>query len=176
MRNRRSLRIPRFDYLGPHRYFITYAAFRGEARFTSRDIVTLVTSQFLRACDETAFEIVTYCFMPDHVHLLIHGLESRANCKRFISKSKQYSGFQFKARYGQALWQRDAWESVLNSDDECRNVARYILANPVRAKLAERPHDYPYSGSFAWDAQALLLMMDPVSREGEEERKNGRLP
>lgn len=124
--------------------------------FVSREPVSLVSAQFLRAAGEERFEILTYCFMPDHVHLLVEALDDGSDGKAFIARSKQYSGYHYRARTGEKLWQRDSFERALRNTEGSLAVARYILANPVRAGLVTRPFDYPYSGSFAWDRQALL--------------------
>ena len=156
VQSRRSLRLPGFDYRGCHRYFLTYGTFARTRVFVERAAVALVSTQFLRAAAEERFEILTYCFMPDHVHLLVEATDDGSDGKGFIARSKQYSGFHHKARTGCRLWQRDSFERVLRDSEGSLAVSRYILANPVRAGLVARPLDYPYSGSFAWDRQALL--------------------
>ena len=168
MQNRRSLRLPGFDYLGCYRYFLTYGTFARMRHFAVAEAVSLVSTQFLRAATEERFEILTYCFMPDHVHLLVEGTDDGCDGKAFIARSKQYSGYYFKARTGRKLWQRDSFERVLRDTEGTLAVARYILANPVRAGLVQRPFDYPYSGSFVWDEQALLDVF-VASKSGFEE-------
>ena len=156
MRDRRSLRLPGFAYRGCHRYFLAYGTLSRTRVFVTRDAVARVSAQFLRAASEQRFEILTYCFMPDHVHLLVEGLDDTSDAKVFFARSKQYSGFHYKARTGCRLWQRDSFERVLRDNEGSLAVSRYILANPVRAGLVARPLDYPFSGSFSWDRQALL--------------------
>ena len=156
VQSRRSLRVPGFDYRGCHRYFLTYGTFARTRVFIERAAVALVCTQFLRAATDERFEILTYCFMPDHVHLLVEGIDEGSDGKGFIARSKQYSAFKYKARTACRLWQRDSFERVLRDSEGSLAVSRYILANPVRAGLVSRPFDYPYSGSFAWDRQALL--------------------
>jgi hypothetical protein len=41
-------------------------------------------------------------------------------------------------------WQRDFFEHRLRNDESARQKADYILYNPVRAGLVERPEDWPY--------------------------------
>ena len=38
----------------------------------------------------------------------------------------------------------DRW---LRKDEEPRTIVRYIIENPVRAKLVEKAEDYPFTGS-----------------------------
>ena len=104
--------------------------------------------------------IVAYCFMPDHVHLLVEGQHVGADARRFIALAKQYSGYGYARRVGRPLWQRFAYERVLRSADAIREVARYIFANPVRVGLVKRAEDYPFSGSFTHPMQDLLQGVD----------------
>ena len=49
---------------------------------------------------------------------------------------------QFNTRY---LWQDGYYERVLRSRHALETVVRYVLENPVRAGLASKPGDYPFS-------------------------------
>src|SRR6185503_12001212 len=110
------------------------------------DAVDLVLSQIQRATSEERFALIAYCFMPDHVHLLVEGQVDDSDALRLIRAAKQYSGFYFKQRFGQQLWQRYGFERTLRDDEATLSVARYILENPVRARLVRNPEDYPFSG------------------------------
>ena len=116
----------------------------------------LILEQFARSATEQQFAILAYCFMPDHVHLLVEGQAETSDCKRFIARAKQYSGFYYLKRYGDRLWQRYGFERVLRSEEITMVVARYILANPVRGGLVDRVEDYPFSGSLVYTLQQLL--------------------
>jgi len=146
-----------FDYMGPHRYSIRFCTFERTPRFAEPDVVDLTLKQFLRAAAEERFEILAYCFMPDHVHLLIQGASEDSDCKRFIFRAKQYSGFYYSRQYEkQQLWQRYCCERVLRNDEATLVVARYIVANPVRAGLVSQPEDYPFVGSCVVTLRELL--------------------
>ena len=85
--------------------------------------------------------------MPDHVHLLIQGLRADSDCKRFISRAKQFSGFYYKQRCKRKLWQRYGYERVVRDDEATIDAARYILANPLRAGLVKDIREYRFTGS-----------------------------
>ena len=114
----------------------------------------------MRAAIEEGFAIVAYCFMPDHVHLLIEGLQESSDCKRFMTKAKQYAGSYYKKRFSQRLWQRYGYERILRSDDTILTVARYIVMNPIRAGLVTCPENYPFIGSLMF---TLAQLLDGVS-------------
>ena len=85
--------------------------------------------------------------MPDHVHLLIEGLRADSDCKRFISRAKQFSGFYYSQQHQRRLWQRYGYERVMRDDEATIDAARYILANPLRAELVKDIREYPFTGS-----------------------------
>ena len=43
------------------------------------------------------------------------------------------------------MWQSRYFERILRREETMQRVADYIMANPVRAGLAERVGDYPYA-------------------------------
>ena len=94
--------------------------------------------------------------MPDHVHLLIEGCTDDADCRAFIARAKQYSGFHYSKQYRTALWQRYGFERILRDHEPPSVAARYILANPVRAGLVQRIEDYPFVGSFIYTTEQLI--------------------
>jgi putative transposase len=145
-----------FDYLGLHQYFLTFCTYDRACRFTNADAVALARTQIARAAVEERFAVVAYCYMPDHVHLLVEGQSDDSDCKRFIARAKQYSGFYHRAAFGRRLWQRFGYEHVLRNDEAAISVARYIIENPVRAGLVAAVQDYPFSGSDVYSLEQLL--------------------
>src|SRR5436305_10575824 len=117
MRTNQPGHLKSFDYRGFHRYSLTFCTDLRRRVFTDADSVALVKAQILRAATENAFALIAYCFMPDHVHLLVEGLQDRSDGLRFIKFAKQYSGFYFSQMRGQKLWQRYGFEHVLHDDD-----------------------------------------------------------
>ncbi|HKF67637.1 MAG TPA: transposase [Vicinamibacterales bacterium] len=145
-----------FDYIGLHRYFLTFCCHSQQPRFRNRTVVELVRAQIRRAAHDEQFVIPAYCFMPDHLHLLIEATGDQSNGLKFISKAKQLSGFHYKQRYRLPLWQRYGYEHVLRDDEKTKVVARYILENPVRAGLVKSPEDFPFLGSDTHSVQEVL--------------------
>lgn len=94
--------------------------------------------------------------MPDHVHLLVAGTTEAASFLRFLKKAKQLSGYYYKQRFGQPLWQPNSYEHVLRDEEATGAVLRYILENPVKARLVETPVDYPHVGSDVYTIDQLV--------------------
>ncbi len=147
-------RLHDFDYLGPHAYSVTCATFKRTSYFTSNNAVALIMPALKDTSSKDKFAICTYCFMPDHLHLLVGG-DEQSLLPRFVQSFKQTRGFQFKKSFAKPLWQRGYYEHVLRKDEALRDVARYILNNPVRAGIVDDYRKYPYSGSFVFDINQL---------------------
>ncbi len=98
--------------------------------------------------------------MPDHVHLLVHGQSEAADCKRFITAAKQYSGYYYRRQFPGMLWQRYGYERTLRKDEDTVTVARYIAENPVRAGLARSVEEYPFTGSLVCELRDLFQSID----------------
>ena len=156
MKPRRPFRLRSFDYMGPHRYFLTLCTFGRHRPFEQPQRVAMVREQFLRTAAEERFEILAYCFMPDHVHLLVEGTAESADLQRFVKVAKQRSGFLHRRHYGQFLWQEGYHDRVLRNDEQTIDVVRYIISNPVREGLVKSVADYPFSGSERIAIEALV--------------------
>ncbi len=94
----------------------------------------------------SAVETLAFVVMPDHVHWLAQ-LKDGACLENVVR--------QFKARVsiilGARVWQRGFHDHALRSDEGVAGIARYVVANPVRAGLVGRVGDYAH-----WDAVWLL--------------------
>jgi len=124
--------------------------------FRRRASSTWALEQILRTGRDEQFAIVVYCFMPDHLHLLVEGTGAASDLRRFIKLAKQHSGFLYRRNHNQPLWQEGYDDRVLRNDEHTIDVARYILANPVRAGLVASPAEYPFSGSDVFPMEVLL--------------------
>ena len=149
-------RLREFSYAGLYRYSLTICTHRRQAVFTNREAVDLVVSQLLQSASRSAFAVIAYCFMPDHLHLLVEGTDDEAALREFARVFKQRSAYHWKAAFGTLLWQRSYFEHVLRDGESPVKTARYILANPLRGGLVSRIEDYPYLGSATMSIGDLL--------------------
>ena len=97
-------------------------------------------------------DIYAYCFMPDHLHLLVSTPDG-VNLIDFMRYFKQLSAYRppHQFQMPRRLWQSRFYDHALRSDESVVAVARYVLGNPVRAGIAADAADYPYSGSLVWE-------------------------
>ncbi len=144
-------RLKTFDYLGPYRYFLTFCTARCHSAFITTAVVDLVLSQIVRAAAEQRFAIFAYCFMPDHLHLLVEGTAADSDMREFCRIAKQYAGFAYKVHTLRPLWQPSYYDHILREEEDTWSVVRYIVENPLLAELAARADEYPFLGSCVVD-------------------------
>ena len=80
--------------------------------------------------------------MPDHLHWLI---ADAAAMQQLVHSFKSYSTYAARTLGRRPrLWQRSYWDHVLRRDEDLREVAEYIIHNPVRHQIVTDARSYPY--------------------------------
>jgi putative transposase len=92
------------------------------------------------------FSVPAYCVMPDHLHLLLEGLQETSDLQSFIHSFKQSTGFAYQSQFHTQLWQSRYYDHVLRRACDTETVAWYVWLNPVRKGLCTAPQEYPLSG------------------------------
>ncbi|MFZ5585956.1 MAG: REP-associated tyrosine transposase [Thermodesulfobacteriota bacterium] len=145
---RKRIRLPQRVYSQGHAFSVTCCTANREPWFAESTKLTEGCS--LIAADlalERASQLYAWCWMPDHVHLLVQD----RNLPEFI---RLFKGRTVKLareyRPEGPLWQRGYYDHTLRGEELLLDVARYIWANPVRAGLVNSPIEYAWSGSMVW--------------------------
>jgi putative transposase len=153
-------RLAGFSYVGRYSYSLEFTTHARREIFVEESVFRLVLQHILRGGAEEGFSLIAYCFMPDHIHLIVEGLADDSDCKAFIKAAKQYSGYYYKRTAGLRLWQRYGHERVIRDDMERALTTRYLVANPVRAGLVDHPSKYPFLGSERYTLAELLQICE----------------
>ena len=82
-------RLRGFSYSGRFTYFLTFCTSDRVQVFRDAAIVSLVSEQIVRTAGEQRFAVLEYCFMADHLHLLVRGLTAGSNLQQFAKMTKQ---------------------------------------------------------------------------------------
>jgi len=89
--------------------------------------------------------IHTYCLMSNHYHMLVE--TSGAN----LSAALQWLNISYAAWYNKKhdrsghIFQGRFKSYLIDADEYLSTVSRYIHLNPVRARMVEKPGQYPWS-------------------------------
>ncbi|MDA3933989.1 MAG: transposase [Gammaproteobacteria bacterium] len=104
----------------------------------------------IRFCNNAAITLA-YVVMPDHVHWLMQ-LESGSVLSNTVQKVKSLTTKNLR-QIGiehSKIWQKGFHDHALRREEDIKDIARYIVANPLRAGIVVNISDYPL-----WDAAWL---------------------
>ncbi len=130
-------------------YFVTTVlADRGQRYFADYACGRCVVAEMRALHDDGTVYSLAWVVMPDHVHRLFqlgeHG-DLSAAVKRFKACSARRVNAHLNRRG--ALWQKSFYDRAVRREESVKDVARYIIGNPLRAGLVTHIGDYPL-----WDA------------------------
>ncbi len=165
----RPPRLRGFSYAGKHRYSLTLNTLDGCEHFANAELVADVRAQLLRTASELKFEIRAYCFIRDHLHLLVQGTAPSSDLRAFVSTAKQRSAHAARPKMRGRLWQAGYYDRILRPDQESEPVARYILLNRVHAGLATSVVDDPFVGSQTMTIDEMLRLVRAASPRRQRE-------
>jgi len=152
-RLRKSPRLKHFDYVGPFAYSLTLVTRGRTPLLGDQAVVDTVLGSLARSCCRHGFSLHAYCFMPDHLHLLVSS-DHGSSLQDFVHHFKQLSGYRYKRQHGAQLWQISYYDHVLRRDEDSSAAAHYIWDNPIRAGLAQDRSEYPFLGPRSMMEQA----------------------
>ncbi len=114
--------------------------------------------EFLRTSSEKYQCLVPiYCFMPDHIHILLQGKTDQANTHHAMSAFKQKAGFWLSGHRPELSLQTDFYDHVVRQSEDLNSQIIYIAANPVRAGIAPDLLSHPFTGAFGYELKDVIL-------------------
>ena len=128
-------------------FFITIRAAKGTAPFVDKALNTLVVDALRSESQSCGCIVLTYCLMPDHLHFLAGPREDGRSLLEFVSRFKgKTTNLSWRiGRHGR-LWQSRFYDHAVRASEDLRDIAEYILQNPVRRGLVSRPDEWRWSG------------------------------
>ena len=108
-------------------------------------ILIIILKESLKYYEEYNYELICYCLMTNHIHLLVCANEKETEdlIKRTHSIYSRY--FNKKYNYVGHLWQDKYFSELIENDAQMLETSRYIHLNPVKAKMVEEAKDYKWS-------------------------------
>jgi REP element-mobilizing transposase RayT len=161
-RNRKSIRIPGYDYSQPGWYFITICTQHRQHIFGNVDDGEMILnksgeiakSEWVNTINiRTNIVLDEYIIMPNHMHgiIVINNINNVGAYRdtplqtEFKSPSKTVGAIvrgykstvtkqinQFRNTPGVQLWQRNYWEHIIRDETELNRIRTYIINNPLK--------------------------------------------
>jgi REP element-mobilizing transposase RayT len=128
-------------------YLLTTNTYQRRPVFRDFTLGRLVVDQFRNSQNSGLANSMAWVVMPDHFHWLIE--LQQGNLSQLMQKTKSLSAKAVRQATGDSnpLWQRGFHDRALRREEDLVKVARYVVANPLRAGLVQKLGDYPL-----WDA------------------------
>ena len=151
MKYHKKIRLKKETYREQLPCSLTICTDKRKEIFENKELASYCTELIKSLCEEHEFIIYAYCFMPDHLHLLIRrggDLSIIELIQRFksISTLKSYEyGFAGK------IYQTSFYDHFLRKEEDIEKHVRYILENPIRKGMANSISEYPFQGSLVFD-------------------------
>ena len=145
---------PRSRNLRKHRqstqrayYLVTTCCHSRQPIFSSNRFCEVLINEIHSSDHDGLTDTYAFVVMPDHLHWLFT-LKTPLALSMVMRRVKARTAL-YLSRLGlcaRPIWQPGFHDRVVRSDEELVTFGDYIVHNPVRAGLVERPNQYPY-----WD-------------------------
>jgi REP element-mobilizing transposase RayT len=110
-----------------------------------------ILAESIQFRDGKVYDLISYCIMLNHAHLVCTPLlkdklvffgltEILHSLKRHTAREAN----KFLRRSG-AFWQDESYDHFIRDDAELERIVKYVLYNPVKAKLINEQTDWKWS-------------------------------
>lgn len=116
-----------------------------------RPDIAAITAGALRFFEGDRYILKAWVVMPNHVHVVFWPMPNHtlsAICqswKRYIAREAN----KLLSRTGETFWQPEPFDHWIRNDVENDRCSRYVVYNPVKARLCSKPQDWRWSSAWA---------------------------
>ncbi len=111
------------------------------------EIARLVAGRLHEVAGEGLCHLHAYVVMPNHVHVLWTALLEQSDLIRRVKGSTARQANSLLGRGGEPFWQQEYFDRLVRNALEFERIQSYIERNPVRAGLAARAEEFPWSSA-----------------------------
>ena len=133
-------------------YFVT---FRTEDSWILPKPVRVITLSSGTHWNGTRIDLDVAVVMPEHVHMIFRILDG-SRLGRIMQSIKGYSAKQIKAT-GQ-VWEHEGFDHIVRHETAWRDKTWYVIQNPVKRGLVERPSEY----AWLWVREELRAILELI--------------
>ena len=140
-------RLRRGRYSEPGRlYLLTTVTRKRIPHFAQLFLARAAIQQLRLSEQEGQCRTLAWVLMPDHLHWLVELGPTRLDQLMPTFKSRSSNALYRAGAERHRIWQPGFHDRALRKENDVKTIARYIIANPIRAGLAVRARDYSH-----WD-------------------------
>lgn len=125
-------------------YFITTVVAGRRPLFADFQTARLLVAEARRLHDAEKLRSLAWVVMPDHFHWLFQ-LADGGDLGQVIGTLKGSSSRRINRHFALpgSLWQPAFFDHAVRADEDIVQIARYIVANPLRAGIVKTLGEYP---------------------------------
>jgi putative transposase len=115
-----------------------------------RPEIARVVAAALRHFQAQRYLLHAWVVMPNHVHVVLWPMPT-FTLSEILKNWKGYTAHEANRilnRTGTAFWQPEGFDHWIRTDEERARFCRYVIYNPVKARLCAAPEQWPWSS--AW--------------------------
>jgi REP element-mobilizing transposase RayT len=91
------------------------------------------------------WELTAFCLMTNHYHLVLRTPEPNIAAGMHRLNLVYARAFNLTHGFEGHLFDRRYWSEVLDTEDHLLEASRYVVLNPVRAGLRQKPSEWKWS-------------------------------
>ncbi len=158
----------RRNYVPGGTYFFTLVTFQRRKYFDTPHKLDLLHSKIREVQRSKPFDLLAYCLLPDHIHLLMELPEDDCNFSIRMREIKRLTTLWMKRetlRNVDPVWQDKYWEHTIRDEKDLQTHFDYIHYNPIKHGLTETYDSWEWS-SFKdyFDENAKGVVMIDMDR------------
>src|SRR5688572_12801582 len=122
----------------------------GESFLSDSQIAT-VTEEAIHYRNSKVYDLVSFCVMPNHVHLICRPLENEKDkfysLTEILHSLKRHTARQSNLilKRSGSFWQDESYDHIIRNEVELERTIKYVLHNPVKANLVNAQKDWRWA-------------------------------
>jgi putative transposase len=175
MKNDRLLNMRKYirNYVEGGTYFFTLVTKNRKHLFQNPDLCDIFMTGVEKVKSLHPFDLIAYCLLPDHVHLLLSLPEGIMDYSNVIKEIKRYVTIRIRKHLDQkdlVIWQDRFWEHTIRDEHDMQTHYDYIHYNPVKHGYVESVDQWKWSSidfnSHDKDINFILKQIDILNQKG----------
>lgn len=129
-------------------YFFTVVTKNRVKFFQIHENAETLLKAIKRVQKRKPFEMLAYCILPDHFHILLSLPVDDKTFSQKIREIKRLTTYALRKSCGDPdliVWQERFWEHTIRDENDWFNCFNYIHYNPVHHELVELPEQWIWS-------------------------------
>ena len=121
--------------------------YKNSPKYLKQPKIATIVESSLKYHDSADYDLLCYCIMPNHVHLIFTLLDDARSLDKIMFSVKRYTAGEANKilnRSGQ-FWQHESYDHIVRNEKALYNIINYVINNPVDAGLVIKWQDWKWT-------------------------------